>query len=281
MADDDVQDSLKQALGDRLKSHFFFGFIVAWLAFHARAIYITLFLDTKELPFIDEDYEVRYVNKLAYIDDLEYNWLDHYVGPLAVALLASIFVHYVDELIIKPVKLKGTNWGVRCRAYLAEATVYTKEQMDELTAEVTNAETRWNEEKTLRQAAEERVDSLKESVRKLRQEGEEKQGRRDLEVRDLLGQLASARNGAEDLQRELDMVKQANDNLGKQLQQKHTDERAVVLGQTYHAFVLDNVPDMLKRLRSLNVSNPAIDSVVTFLDELRGIFDRVSLQAKK
>jgi hypothetical protein len=278
---DELQDSFKQAVGDRLKSHFFFGFAVAWLAFHARAIYITLFLDTKDLPFIDENYDIRYVNKLAYIDDLGYSWLDHWLGPLAVALLASILVHYVDELVIKPLKLKGTNWGVRCRAYLAQATVYTKEQMDEVIAEASSAEKMWSEEKNLRQAAEERVDSLKESVRALRQKREEKHGRRELEVRDLLAQLASARNGAEDLQRELDLVKQANDNLGKQLQQKHTDERAVVLGQAYYGFVSDNVPDMLKRLRSLSVGNPEIGSVVNLLEELQGVFDRVSLQAKK
>lgn len=227
---DDIQDTFKRAVGDRLKSHFFFGFVLAWLAFHARALYITLFLDRKDLPFIDESYDVKFVNKLAYIDSLGYTWMDHWIGPIVVALLASVSVHYIDELVIKPLKQKGTNWGVRFRGWFAEEDLYTQAQMDGAKRGRSEAVAKHLEEKKRRETAEEEADSLRERVKIINHNNNEDVARLEGEIRKLTEQLGASSTTAEHLRGELRSAKQQAEESAAQVAKAMTERDELARG---------------------------------------------------
>ncbi len=157
--------------------------------------------------------QVCYPDKVSYVRDLPYTCWEDLIWPVVVALLLPPLAHAVDELAIKPLKQWGSNTSIKVRGWFVNEPVYSQVDYDEVTKWLKVARKDLQDEKNAKQFAEDQVDSLRDLLKATKKEKNEEQATNERELRDALVQLASARDGAENLNRELKQSKEEYDKL--------------------------------------------------------------------
>ncbi len=104
---DDLVESIKSTIADRLKSYFFGGFILAVAVANWKAIYVTLFVSVREI-----EGNVCFPNKLDYIRSFGFNWGTQFGLPVLVAFIVPFVIHHIDHLLIE-MKDRGTQTWLR------------------------------------------------------------------------------------------------------------------------------------------------------------------------
>jgi hypothetical protein len=89
---DETSDSLLHALAERFRNPVFFSFLISWVYFNWRALYVTLFVSVKELPF-KRGTRVPFHDKLAYLASLDVSiW-----KPVAASIAMPIILYGAGE----------------------------------------------------------------------------------------------------------------------------------------------------------------------------------------
>lgn len=151
---DEVED-LKDALKDRLKSPFYFSWLIGFILINWRAIYIALF-PSNDLGFLD---------RLNWIDaNLYGEWWQHalklYAGPLTVACLAvAVIPRFIFKLEEK--RLDAIVDHKNQRTEIEGKLKQTTQLIGELTIQKKETERLLNEELQAKRKAEQDYEGIK------------------------------------------------------------------------------------------------------------------------
>lgn len=216
----EIKTTFIEVFGDRFKSHTLGGFALAWAAIHWKAIYATAFVNLEDLR--NGGNATNAINtKLDYISWLAYDWCDNLWLPLTIALVVPVVAHLFDETLIKLLKRMASNWGVELRAEHAKETVFSQEQMNDAVTKATSFEKKFETEKERREAAEDQVDNLRGRLKQLNHAHGIELAQLEKTLADTTNQLQSARDGAQNLERQLS----EKDNHLTELGRRYDDQK--------------------------------------------------------
>ncbi len=210
----DVVDPVREALTDRLKSYFFGGFVLSWVAFHWEAFYVTLFISPEDL---------QNITKLQYIKGLGYTWLSNWLGPILAGLITPSVILNVDRGLELFKDRCHQKW-IRLGDDFAKGDVYPASERRELRAKLRELDAKV-------EAAEERVAKNKMDLRNMASERDEAVNGLDKarsESEEIQAQLTAAEERVKRLEEAAEIGEQLNETAKRQLSEAQTEHLSEV-----------------------------------------------------
>lgn len=266
-----VKATFIEVFGERFKSYTLGGFVLAWIAVHWKAVFATVFIPMDALPGYDADNQ-PILNKIDYFKSLKYDYCDHYIWPLLIALAVPLVAAFFDEIVINVVKQLITKVGRGARKRLATERLYSSEEHREVERERDVAKSRYDAERKSREAAEDDVGSLRDRIKQEREEHRQNFARLENELDEVKKQLVTTRDSVSNLQSEV--VRLTKDNT-----EVHADRENLRLKFAQQNEKLNVAEQELKSRDEQMARYEALDSAVQGVRMLRKTLE-LSNQAK-